>query len=190
MHYQGRIATDAVWEQAVTIEDEAGQAVRLRRIELRLIEPTEEGETAIRLLTNLPKSDCTARKIARLYRRRWQIESLFQRLESVLHSEVTSLGHPRAALLAFGVAVLAYNVLTVLQTAVWAAHDLRDSDIELSPFYVAMEVRAHYAGMMMAVAVAAWEQYDAMSAARLGLVLLQIAAHANPKALRKHPRGP
>lgn len=188
--YQGRIATGAVCEQAVTIEDEAGQAVRLRRIELRLNEPTEEGETAIRLLTNLPKSDCTARKIARLYRRRWQIESLFQRLESVLHSEVTSLGHPRAALLAFGVAVLAYNVLTVLQTAVWAAHDLRDSDIELSPFYVAMEVRAHYAGMMMAVAVAAWEQYDAMSAARLGRVLLQIAAHANPKALRKHPRGP
>jgi hypothetical protein len=78
----------------------------------------------------------------------------------------------------------------VVQSAVWAAHDLRDSDIELSPFYVASEVRAHYAGMMMAVAVAAWEQYDALSASRLGRVLRQIAAHANPMALRKHPRGP
>jgi IS4 transposase len=188
--YQGRITTGAVCEQAVAIEDEAGQTVRLRRIELHLNEPTEDGDTVIRMLTNLPKSGFTARKIARLYRRRWQIESLFQRLESVLHSEVASLGHPRAALLAFGVAVLAYNVLAVVQSAVWAAHDLRDSDIELSPFYVATEVRAHYAGMMMAVAVAAWEQYDALSASRLGRVLRQIAAHANPMALRKHPRGP
>jgi len=50
-----------------------------------------------------------ATKLAQLYRRRWRIENLFQRLESVLHSEVRTLGHPRAALLAFGVALLAYN---------------------------------------------------------------------------------
>jgi IS4 transposase len=190
LSYQGRVATGAVYEQAVVIEDAAGQTVSLRRIELHLSEPTEDGETVIRILTNLPKSRFSARAIARLYRHRWQIESMFQRLESVLHSEVTTLGHPRAALLAFGIAVLAYNVLTVLQAAVQAAHELRDSGIELSPFYVATEVRAHYAGMMMAVAVAAWEQYDAMGASQLTHVLLQIAAHAKPKTLRKHPRGP
>ena len=87
-------------------------------------------------------------------------------------------------------AVLAYNVLTVLQSAVRAAHDLRDSGIELSSFYVAIEVRANYAGMMIAVAVAAWKQYDTMWASQLAQVLLQIAGHANPKTLRKHPRGP
>ena len=190
LSYQGRVATGAVYEQAVEIKAAAGQTVRLRRIELRLSEPTEDGETVIRILTNLPRSRFSARAIARLYRHRWKIESMFQRLESVLHSEVTTLGHPRAALLAFGVAVLAYNVLTVLQSAVRAAHDLRDSGIELSPFYVATEVRANYAGMMRAVTVAAWKQYDTMYASQLAQVLLQIAEHANPKTLRKHPRGP
>jgi IS4 transposase len=190
LSYQGRVATGAVYEQAVEIEETAGQTVTLRRVELRLSEPTDDGETVIRLLTNLPRSRFSARAIARLYRHRWKIESMFQRLESVLHSEVTTLGHPRAALLAFGVAVLAYNVLTVLQSAVRAAHDLRGSGIELSPFYVATEIRAHYAGMMMAVAVAAWVQYDAMGPSTLSAVLLQIAGHVKPRTLRKHPRGP
>lgn len=188
--YRGRIETGAVYEQAVAVEHESGQPLRLRRVEVHLDHPTEDGETTIRLLTNLPKSHFTARKIARLYRRRWQIESLFQRLESALHSEVASLGHPRAALLAFGVAVMAYNVLSLLQSAVWAAHDLQAGDIELSSYYLADEIRVHYAGMMMAVAIAAWERYDALASAQLGRVLLQMAKHANPMALRKHPRGP
>lgn len=188
--YWGRIETGTVYEQAVAIDDETGQALRLRRVEVRLDNPTEDGDTTIRLLTNLPRSQFTARKVARLYRRRWQIESLFQRLESALHSEIASLGHPRAALLAFGVAVLAYNVLALLQSAVWAAHDLQASDIELSSYYLADEIRVHYAGMMMAVTMTAWERYDALPSAQLGRILLHMAKHANPMRLRKHPRGP
>lgn len=190
--YRGRVATGAVYEQAVEFTDTAGNPVTLRRVELHLKEPTEDGETVIRILTNLPEQRFSARAIARLYRHRWKIESMFQRLESVLHSEVKSLGHPRAALLAFGVAVLAYNVLTVLQTAVRAAHEdeLRGNGIELSPFYVAVQVRAYYAGMMMAVPLTAWTQYDAMSASKLSSVLLEIAAYAKPKTLRKSTRGP
>jgi len=188
--YQGRIATGAVFEQRVVIPGTAGQTVTLRRFELHLDKPTDDGETVIRLLTNLPKERFGARAIARLYSKRWRIETMFQRLESVLHSEVTTLGHPRAALFAFGVAILAYNVLTVLQAAVSAAHDLVASGIELSPFYVAVEVRAYYAGMVMAVPTKAWRRYDAMCASKLSELLLLIAAYAKPKTLRKHPRGP
>jgi IS4 transposase len=187
---RGHVETGDVYEQAVEFTDDAGYTSTLRRIELHLTEPTQGGESVIQMLTNLPKRGFTAGEIARLYRRRWQIESMFQRLESVLNSEVRTLAHPRAALLAFGVAVLAYNVLTVLQAAVWAAHDLRDSDIELSPFYVAVEVRANYEGMMMATSTASWKKFDAMGASQLSRILLEIAAHARPKALRKSPRGP
>jgi hypothetical protein len=158
-------------------------------VELHLERATEDGDTTIRLLSNLPASQFTPRRIARLYRQRWQIESLFQRLESVLHSEIVSLGHPRAALLAFGVAVLAYNTLAVLQSTVWSAHELHTSELELSSFYFAAEIRTHYAGMMMAVAPAAWERYDKLTTAELARVLVQMARHANPKALRKHPRS-
>lgn len=190
LRYQGRIASGAVYEQAVAIENDDGHLFRLRRVEICLDEPTEGGETVIRVLTNLPKSQFTARRVARLYRHRWQIESMFQRLESVLHSEVKSFGHPRAALLAFGVAVLAYNVLAVLQAAVRQAHELEAMDMVLSSYCLAGEIKTYYAGMMMAVAAAAWERYDAMDMAKLARVLLQIARHANPAALRKHPRGP
>jgi IS4 transposase len=48
------------------------------------------------------------------------VESLFQRLESVLTSEVRTLGYPRAALLAFTTAVLACNALAVIQAAIMA----------------------------------------------------------------------
>lgn len=187
----GRIETGMVYEQPVGIADDAGNPVGLRRIELHLDTPTEDGETVIRLLTNLPKAQVKAKKVARLYRRRWNIETLFQRLESVLHSEIASLGHPRAALLAFGIAVLAYNVLAVLQEAVIAKHKLMEAgEIELSSYYLATEIRAHYAGMMIAVTVAAWQAYDALTAGQLARTLLQMAGKVDPFKLRKHPRGP
>lgn len=47
---------------------------------------------------------------------------MFGRLESVLNSEITTLGHPRAALLGFAVAVLAYNLLALLKRCVEHAH--------------------------------------------------------------------
>jgi hypothetical protein len=92
--------------------------------------------------------------------------------------------------LAFGVAVLAWNVLAVLQEAVRARHDLAASGIELSPYYLAMEIRAQYAGMMTAIAVAAWQAYDDATPAQLGSMLLDMAAQVDARRLRKHPRGP
>ena len=86
-------------------------------------------------------------------------------------------------------AVLSYNVLAVLQSAVWNAHELHTSDIELSSYFFASEIRTHYAGMMMAVAPDAWERYDKLTPAQLAQVLLDMATHANPRALRKHPRS-
>jgi IS4 transposase len=69
-----------------------------RRIQITLDSPTETGEHTIGLWTNLPMT-VDAATLAQLYRKRWRIEGMFQRLESVLHSEIKSLGHPRAALL-------------------------------------------------------------------------------------------
>lgn len=187
----GRIATGRVWEQQVSIDDDAGQPLLLRRIELQLDTPTEDGDTVIRLLTNLSQEKIDAKQAAQLYRQRWRIETMFQRLESVLNSEIATLGQPRAALLAFGVAVLAYNVLSVLQTAVTIQHKLDQAgEIELSAYYLAVEIRAHYAGMMVAVAAPTWQTYDALTPKQLARTLLQMAAKADPRQLRKHPRGP
>ncbi len=186
----GRIETGVVHEQPVTIpsETETGEPLVLRRIELELDDPTEDGDTTIRLLTNLPEQAFDACAAARLYRRRWSVENLFQRLESVLKSEVRTLGYPRAALLAFATAVLAYNVLATIQAAVGAAHDLPAAGIELSSYFVAGDVKAYYAGMMVAVPPATWATFEATSVAELSDELRHIAAHVDPRSLRKHPR--
>jgi len=93
-----------VREQAITVEE---APTPWRRVELALPTPTEAGEAAIRLWNNLPE-EISAAQNAALNRTRWRVERshspaidvMFQRLESVLHREICSRGHPRAVLLA------------------------------------------------------------------------------------------
>lgn len=69
--------------------------------------PTESGDQSIALWSSLlPSVD--AATIAQLYRKRWHIEGVFGRLESLLHREIK-------ALLEFVAAVLAFNVLALLK---------------------------------------------------------------------------
>ncbi len=69
----GRIDTGTVAEQPVQLpppEGQHGQPRALRRIELTLDVPTEDGDTVVRLLTNLDAQDMDGCTVARLYRRR------------------------------------------------------------------------------------------------------------------------
>jgi IS4 transposase len=179
--------TGRVFEQAVRVEGE--EPLELRRIEVHLEEPTEDGETVIRLLTNVPEEKLSALEVAELYRKRWKIEGMFGELEAVLESEVRSLGRPRAALLAFGVAVLAYNVLSVVKSAVEASHDLDAANMQVSTYYIATEVKFAYGGMMMVVEPEDWREKEPKSAEQLSETLLELAKKVRLSTLRKHPRA-
>jgi IS4 transposase len=184
----GRVDTGTVYEQDVEIGTGA-TAVKLRRIEVHLDQPTDNGDTIIRILTNLPAAKGAA-EIASLYRRRWSIENMFQWLESVLHSEVRTLGYPRAALFAFSVAVLAFNALNSIRTAVEQQHGIApNAPAGISLYYVANEIRTGYRGMMIAVPTTVWDHYDGLSDKDLSRAFLEMAALADPSTLRKHPRG-
>lgn len=185
----GRVDTGTVYEQNVEIGT-GETSIKLRRIEVHLDQPTDGGDAIIRILTNLP-GDKSAAEIASLYRRRWTIENMFQWLESVLHSEVKTLGYPRAALFAFSVAVLAFNVLSAVRAAIERQHGIDpNASAGVSLYYVANEIRTGYRGMMIAVPAAAWDHYDGLSDEELSRAFLDIATRADPKTLRKHPRGP
>jgi IS4 transposase len=186
----GSTETGEVFEQRVQLRRDEGQELDLRRIELHLKHPTEDGDTVIRLLTTLPTKKFPATRVACLYRGRWTIEGMFQRLEAALHSEVRSLGYPRAALLAFGVAVLAYNVLSVLKAAVQAEHASEPAASRLSLYYVTNEITEHYAGMMIAVPASGWVTYDRLSPRQLARQLRRLAAKVEPSRLSTHPRAP
>jgi IS4 transposase len=186
----GRVDTGIVHEEPVELPATNHEpALALRRVTLTLDASTTDGDTEIRLLTTLPKS-VKATVVAQLYRKRWSIEGLFGRLEAALTSEVRTLGHPRAALLAFGTAVVAYNALAVIQAAIAAAHDLDDAGIEVSTFYVADDVRSDYRGMLIAIPAEQWETFDALSPGALARTLIAVAKHLDPRTVRKHPRAP
>lgn len=184
----GRVDTGTVYEQDVEIGT-GETAVKLRRIEVHLDQPTDDRDTIIRILTNLPAAKRAA-EVANVYRRRWSIENMFQWLESVLHSEVKSLGYPRAALFAFSVAVLAFNALSAVRSAVERQHRIDpNAPAGISLYYVANEIRTGYRGMMIAVPASAWDHYDRLSDEDLSRAFLDVAAYVDPTTLRKHPRG-
>jgi IS4 transposase len=187
---RGKTETGLVYEHLVDCHSPDGTSIRLRRIEVHLHKPTEDGDTVVSLLTNLPET-VTAVQIAEVYRRRWTIESMFQKLESVLASEIRTLGYPRAALFSFCVAILAHNVLSMLKAAVEAKHGIEHcSPTELSLYFVAAEVKAIHAGMMIAVSVEGWQLLRELELSGYCDLLLQIAANVDPTALEKTTRGP
>lgn len=185
----GRLREQAIEVQAlrddVTAPPPAGT---WRRIEIELDTPTEAGETVIRLWSNLPAA-VDAATIAALYRKRWRIEGMFQRLESVLHSEIKSLGHPRAALLGFTVAVLAYNVLSLLQRAVEQAHRDEQPQLEVSTYHLAEHVKSGYEGMLIAVPAEHWPSAAGQTAQSLAERLLRLARRILPKQVATSKRG-
>ena len=117
----GRTETGVVYQQRVEAIDDWGNRLSLRRITIKLDQPTEDGDTEIHILTNLPNR-VKATRIAEAYRGRWKLEGAFGELATALHCEIKSLGYPPAALFAFGIGMVAYNILSVVRTALAAAH--------------------------------------------------------------------
>jgi IS4 transposase len=182
----GRTETGRVREQRIEL---AGAPGPWRRIELALDTPTEAGEGVIRLWSNLPER-VGARRIARLYRRRWCVEGMFQRLEAALHSEIRSLGHPRAALLGFAVAVLAYNVLALLQRCIERAHQDTDPALQVSAYHLALQIRSGYQGMLIALPAERWSSYGDADPAAVAAHLIRLGRNVVPRRVAASPRGP
>lgn len=185
----GRTETGVVYQQRVELTDDWGSRLSARRITIKLDQPTEDGDTEIHILTNLPNR-VKATRIADAYRGRWKLEAAFGELATALHCEIRSLGYPPAALFAFGVGLVAYNILSVVRTALAAAHGEECLD-EISAYYVADEIRGMMRGMMVAISDKHWQrQFGKLTACQMANVLLMLAKRVNLKCFRKHRRGP
>jgi len=185
----GRIQTGVVYEQKVELAD-GPQRWRLRRITLQLDRPTENGDTEIHLLTNLPAKAVSAQQIASIYRGRWTIEGVFQQLTAVLRCEVETLGYPKAALFAFATAVLAYNTYAVVKAALRSAHGEQVIEEKLSDYHLMDHVAKAHTGMDVAVDAVAWEPYQRLSARQLGRQLVRWAKQVDLARYPKKKRGP
>lgn len=190
--FVGRCDTGEVYEQWVKLEDLDGKEYRCRRIRVRLKRKTRDGDRELFILTSLPKSRARAKQVAQMYRRRWSIETMFQELEAHLHSEVNTLGYPKAALFAFCVALVAYNALAIFKAALRHVHGEEKIDQEVSGYYIAGELARTKEGMQIALSSEEWSalQLQRMSNEQFVRFLVSLATSVDLAKYKKHKRGP
>jgi len=192
----GRCKTGMVYEQTLQIHnpnapDPAAATMQLRRITIELDEPTRDGDTVLHIVTNVPEEAADAITLAELYRARWSIEYAFQELGQALRGEINTLCYPKAALLAFCIALLSYNVLSVIKAATRSAHKDPSLLMDLSGYYLAAEIEATYVGMMIAIAPRHWTKaFAQLTATELARLLKQLAADVDVSRFKKNKRGP
>ena len=189
LHRQGRCATGEVFEQSVTFLGTNGRSIKIRRILVRLDKPTRDGDTEIAILTNVPVSDASAVKLAELYQERWTVEGLFQTLTHTLNGEIPSLGYPKAALFAFGVALVSYNIASCVRAALRIQFGHEKVEKEVSGYYIANEVRSTHMGMDVALDEIVWEPFQTMSSDDMARKLLEYAAGVRLSSFKRTPRG-
>jgi hypothetical protein len=191
--YGQEVETETGWvsERQVWVCRDGQEVLEARQVRIRLKQPTEDGDTEVEILTNLPAEAADAAEVAYLYLKRWRIEGAFHELTMALNCELNTLGYPKAALFGFCVAVVAYNVLAVLKAAMRAVHGEKKVEEEVSGYYVALEWAMVYAGMMIALPAKEWEVFGRMCARELAGHLRYWASKIDMRKVKKSkPRKP
>jgi hypothetical protein len=170
-------------EQAITVDGHP-----YRRIRVELATPTRDGDAFLDLITNLPP-DISATTVAALYRRRWTLETAFQHVENYFKSEIETLAYPKAALFGFALALVAYNVFSVIVSTLDCANEKPVSK-DISGYYIAHEIAATYLAIVHLGAALDWQFIAACSPAEFAAWLRETALHVRLQTLKKHPRGP
>lgn len=188
---RGKTKTGTVYEQTAHLHDpETDETLVVRRITIELDEPTRDGETVVHLLTNLPLHDAGARQLAKLYLKRWTIETMFQELTVALNCEINTLGYPKAALFGFCLALVAYNAVSVVRGALRAVYGHKKVSEEVSWYHLCNHLARVYGGMMIALPPGRWQIFRELTDAQFAKLLQELAAQINLRRFRKRPRGP
>ena len=185
----GSIEGGKVFEQSIVVSDEKGYLSSIRRIKVVLEQATRNGDEEIFILTNLPSSSATALVVAQIYRNRWNIETLFQVLTDIFNCEIKTLGYPKAALFAFCVALVSYNILGVVLAALRSIHGIEKIEQEVSSYYLADEISATYRGMMIAIPNQEWQIFNQINLIDLTKILQYLATKVNLSLFLSHPRS-
>jgi hypothetical protein len=186
---RARGATDSgrIFEQKLELRD-GERTFRVRRVTLELHQPTRDGEQILQLLTNLPSS-VPAAQVADLYRRRWTIEGLFYEVTQTLACEVKTLCYPAAALFVFCLALLTANAVAVLKGALRARLGVETTHA-LSAYYLTLEIKQVYRGMMIVLPPKRWLKASPQTEAAFVALLLWLAGHVDAESYAKSKRGP
>ena len=172
-----------ILEKPVTV---AGQGYRLVRVELE--KPTRDGDLIIDILTDLP-ADIPATQIAELYRRRWTLETAFQHVEKHFNSEIETLAYPKAALFGFTLALVAYNIFSVMISALDCAHSKPVSK-DISGYYISHGIAATFLALIQLGEGLNWDFVAGCTPSEFAAWLRDTARYVDLRTLKKHSRGP
>lgn len=183
----GTVETGVVYEQTMKLRS-ADDSMRVRRITVKLFEPTREGDQEIHILSNLP-ADVDGTQVAEVYRYRWEEETAFHILQMTLTCESPTLGHPHAALFLFCMAMLAFNLRQVIFASLYAEHS-DELVAEVSHFHLSVDVSRYTDGMLVALDREFWEQYVPAETHAMAELLRAISREIDLSKYRKSRRGP
>jgi IS4 transposase len=187
----GTTRSGPVYEQAMWVRDPAsGERMRVRRLTLKLKVPTRDGDTELHILSNVPSGRASATQLARVYRKRWSIETAFFEITTTLSCEINTLGYPKAALFTFCLALLAYNAVSLIKAALRCDHGRKKVHDGVSGYYLALEIGRTYDGMMIAIPAPHWTLFRDLSAQEFASALRELASSVDLARYQKHPRGP
>jgi hypothetical protein len=186
---RGQSDTGMIFEQGIVIEEEDGTKFHLRRIVVKLEKPTEDGDSELAILTNLPVK-VSAVCVAEVYRKRWTIEGGFLDLTTTLNCEINTLCYPRAALFVFCVAVMAYNLQSAIKGVMRSEHGEEKVENDLSRYFMSGEIGQVYRGMMVALPPEEWAIVREMSFADYVAFLRRLAGNVDFERYPKAHRGP
>lgn len=181
-----------IYEQQVRLRQHRQQSepMVLRRITVELTKATRNGDKQIHLLSNVPAEEASAEGLSELYLRRWRIETAFFELTTTLCCEIKTLAYPKAALFAFTLALVSYNVVSMIKAAMRSVHGVETVEQEVSAYYLTLEIRQTYRGMAIAVESDIWAMFTTMSVRQFAESLQEIARSMRLIRYRKHKRGP
>jgi hypothetical protein len=177
-----------VYEQEIEVYLPNGSWHRLRRITVKLVNPTRDGGQELHLLTNLPAS-VSAVVVADAYGSRWTIETCLGYLAQSLNAEINTLAYPGAALLYFGLALVLFNIISALKSLLLKYSTAADKP-ELSYYYMALEIAEARLGMEITIAESYWKKCAKWSLSEFLAWAALIARYADLQRYRKHRRGP
>jgi hypothetical protein len=157
---------------------------------VRLDKATQDGDWELAILTNLPARKVSAVVVSEAYRKRWTIEGGFLDLTTTLDCEIDTLCYPRAALLVFCVALMAYNLQSAIKGVLRSEHGEEKVEQDLSRYFVQGEIGQVYRGMMVAIAPQEWIMVREMSFDEYVALLERLARNVDFERYPKSHRGP
>ncbi len=140
-------------------------------------------------LSTVPSSVADGVELSLLYLKRWRIEKAFHELTTTLSCEIKTLAYPKAALFCFTLALVAYNVVSLIKTAMRSVHGRQRVENDISAYYLTLEIRQCWQGMQIAVPEKSWKVFAKMSSEEFADCLREIAKQIRLSRYRKHRRG-